>query len=1139
MTDGSATGRWSQVRALFEQALDVEPDERLPWLVARCDDEAVRCEVTALLDEQTALEAGFIEPPVLHGDHGPPAQVGAYHLLELLGSGGMGTVYAAEQHSPRRRVALKLLNEGLTSRSARQRFAYEAEILARLRHPAIAQVYEAGVAADPVLGERPWIAMEYVDGAVTILQAARERRLGRDERLAMFLTVCDAIQHGHARGVIHRDIKAANLLVDSNGAPKVIDFGVARSLSSDRSAAWRTRPGQIIGSLGAMSPEQLSGDPDAVDVRSDVYALGVVLHELLCDRPPHDLTGLTLVEAARRVQEQPARRASALDPSLAGDLEWILACALEIDPERRYASAGALAADLRRHLAHETILAGPPSAITAVRKYVRRHRLGVAAAALVVLALCVGLSVALVQRREAQRQARRAGFVSEFLLDTLSSPDPSLDGRDVRVIDVLGRAAASLEQHPSADPRDQALLQGTLARTYHALGLYDDAVRHAEQAWARLSAVAGPEDADWRQLQISLAGSLIVTGALDRAVELLREVLAAAEDLGVEALDAETRLVDALRARGELEAAQTLGRSVLERARATRPDAVPSALAALSATLFDLGDLRTAEGLQREELAAREAGSGPQSADAVAASQRLARSLLAMGRLEEARALIAHTLARLEELLGPRHPFLLTTLDTLAVIQDELGHYEAAEALQGRTVDLLQQTLGADHDRTLTALDHLGGMLQRHGDLAASEALHRDVLTRRLASVGEDQLKTLMAMSNLASVLRQRGRLDEAEGWGRRAWEQAVERHGATHPTSLSIAHTFGQVLLESGRAEEAVRLLHPVVEAHELLGEAGSRARLRSQTVLARALRAQGRLPEAARLFREVLDEERALLTPSDLERLATAVNLSEILVASADQGDAREAVELLSEVLAHHPAGVSSSSLVRLTALGNLALAQHRLGALDRALPLVDEAADGLLQAMGEDHPNTIQVVGNRDMLLASAVRGEQLLPAIDAALAHPDAAYHRRSLHWHWALADAGLEQGETERSFALYEQTLRRWQRLEPEPDPPDAEAWHERRALLAAAYSGRGRVDDARRSYGAYIDEALARGEVQDAGLARVRVAHGACLFQLDRHDEARQALSVALPVLDAEDPEDQPFRQVAIQLLEQLAGQDG
>jgi WD40 repeat protein/predicted Ser/Thr protein kinase len=400
------------VEALFQEVIDLDPEQRCAFLDERCagaPDLRAAVEELLLFDDKAQATTGFLRSPVaevrrLEAPTTPgdvPASIGRYRVVRRLGEGGMGTVYEAEQDEPRRTVALKVMRPGLDSRDNRKRFAQEARILGKLHHPGIAQVYDAGATEDG----RLYFAMEFIRGS-PLLVHVRGHDLTTAARLELLARVCDAVQHAHEQGIIHRDLKPANILVEDTGQPKVLDFGIAHAASSGPlGSTVHTRTGQMIGTLGYMSPEQVTGDPRAVDGRSDVYALGVILFELMAQRLPFELNDLPIPEAIRMIQEEEPSRLGSVNRQFRGDIETIVAKTLEKDRARRYASAGELAADLRRHLAHEPILAQPPSALYQMRKFVRRHTALVTGTLAVMATLVLGLIGTILFAVDARRNA--------------------------------------------------------------------------------------------------------------------------------------------------------------------------------------------------------------------------------------------------------------------------------------------------------------------------------------------------------------------------------------------------------------------------------------------------------------------------------------------------------------------------------------------------------------------------------------------------------------------------------------------------------------------------------------------------------------------------------------------------------------
>jgi WD40 repeat protein len=430
--------QYERVRELFLAVHELDADQRAEYLRAHGADEAVRCEVDLLLASAPAAEA-FLEMPVLGADFvmpgpesvptgagarieagGPaaspgaasvqlphPERIGQYRILDVLGQGGMGVVYRAEQERPRRIVALKVIRPGQESREALRRFEHEGQVLAWLRHPGIAQVHEVGT-ADAGHGPQPFFAMELVEGRPLTLYATANR-LGVRERLDLLAKVCDAVQHAHQKGVIHRDLKPGNILVDDSGQPKILDFGVARVTDADvRVTTLRTTAGQLVGTLAYMSPEQVAGDPRALDTRSDVYSLGVLCYELLAGHLPLDISARTVPHAARAIVEEEPRPLSSFDRIFRGDVTTIVAKALEKDKERRYQSASDLAADIRRHLADEPVLAQPATTLYRFRKFARRNKPLVFGVAVAFVALLVGILGTTSQAILATRERNRA-----------------------------------------------------------------------------------------------------------------------------------------------------------------------------------------------------------------------------------------------------------------------------------------------------------------------------------------------------------------------------------------------------------------------------------------------------------------------------------------------------------------------------------------------------------------------------------------------------------------------------------------------------------------------------------------------------------------------------------------------------------
>ncbi len=380
--------RMQRIQELFAEALACPPEQRSSFLAEACGaDTELLAEVESLLVHQQHVPADFMRQPPRSAEGAQPAvactpdlpigyRIGQYRIDGVVASGGMGTVYEAEQENPKRIVALKIMRRGVASRYAMRHFEHESQIMACLSHPNIAQIYEAGTYNTGSGDDEsvPFFAMEYVPDARTITQYAAENQASTRRRLKLFAHACDAVHHGHQKGVIHRDLKPGNILVNSAGHVKVIDFGVARSTNADVAVTTiRTDVGQLVGTLQYMSPEQCSADPQNLDTRTDVYSLGMVLYELLCERLPYDVTKSTIPSAARIICEEGPARPALVDRRLRGDLELIMLTAIEKDREKRYQSAAELAKDIRRHLNREPIEARRPTIATHMFRWAARH----------------------------------------------------------------------------------------------------------------------------------------------------------------------------------------------------------------------------------------------------------------------------------------------------------------------------------------------------------------------------------------------------------------------------------------------------------------------------------------------------------------------------------------------------------------------------------------------------------------------------------------------------------------------------------------------------------------------------------------------------------------------------------------------
>ena len=660
-------------------------------------------------------------------------RIGPYRIARLLGEGGMGTVFEAEQLEPvHRKVALKLIKHGMDSNQVLARFESERQALALMNHPNIARVLDMGSTDDG----RPYFVMDYVAG-LPITDYCDLHRLGTKARLELLLQVCDAVQHAHQKGIIHRDIKPSNVLVTAEtGSPmvKVIDFGVAKAIAqrlTERTLF--TEVGQFIGTPAYISPEQAEMTGLDVDTRTDVYSLGVLAYELLTGVLPFDakeLRDAAFSEMVRRIREEEAPRASGrlttlgdvsslalrrrtspggLAGQLRGDLDWILMRALEKDRTRRYATASELAADIRRHLSNEPVLAGPPSVTYRVGKFVRRHRLGVATAGLVGVAILLGLggttfgmARALRAEAAARREARSTRQVSDFVVDLFTVPSPgSGAGRTITARELIDRGSSGLRQDRFLDARARARLFQTLGLVYRNLGLYEQARPLLAEALSARTALSGEGDPETAESLNTFGSVVLLSGQPEASRPYFERALAIQE-----------RTLDP----GDSELARTLNN--------------------LANVLAKAGDLDGAKSLYERALSIREQALGREHPEVAKVLNNLGVLLRRAGRFDEARPILERALAIREAAFGPSHRDVATSLDNLALLFLELKDDARARDLLERADRICVDTLGADHPNRAEVLKALAIARRRLGDeqgAGAAETL-LDGIARRAAA---------------------------------------------------------------------------------------------------------------------------------------------------------------------------------------------------------------------------------------------------------------------------------------------------------------------------------------------------------------------------------------------------------------------
>jgi len=718
-----------------------------------------------------------------------PERIGSYRVLGIIGEGAMGVVYEAEQDRPHRHVALKVIRPGLASATHLRRFEHEAEVLGRLQHPGIAQVYDAGV-AETGNGVQPFFAMELVRGRPLGDDVAR-RKLSMPERLTLFAQICDAVEHAHQKGIIHRDLKPANILVDPTGQPKVLDFGLARAVNADLYSTMHTGAGEMVGTVAYMSPEQVDGETDQLDIRSDVYALGVIAYELLADRSPYDLHRKPLTEMARIIREEEPARLSSVARRLPADVETIVAKALEKDKSRRYGSVAEMATDIRHFLRDEPIIARPPSAFYQVSKFAKRNKAVVVGVAAVFVVLVAGIIVsswqAIRARRaeaiadtraaEARREAAKALAVTKFMQDMLSAANPeNAQGREVTVRAALDEAAKKVDAGTlSAEPDVEAAVRAAIGTTYQGLGQFDAAARQLTAA-LETRQKTGADELLVAQSMFDLARTELLRSNLKESERLLRESLAIRRRLLGEKHRDVAASLNALGGQqvnaGNLDEAEKLMREALVLRREILGPADPdvaSTMNNLGLILRNKGDLTNAAPMLREALELRRKTLGNDHPDVVIQTVNMAIVLTDLGDYAGAETHAREALATRRRILGPEHPAVANTLRVLGDALAGAGNYAEAEPLYREAIAVARKGFGEDHTETARFQSGLGWLHVRAGEFAKAEPLLRASLAIQRKKLGVDNDATRTTMTNLAHALNGLGDHAGAEAVAREA----------------------------------------------------------------------------------------------------------------------------------------------------------------------------------------------------------------------------------------------------------------------------------------------------------------------------------------------------------------------------------
>ncbi len=941
--------KYARLRTLYMQAMERDPAERDRFLDEQCpDDTDLRAQVLSMLDVASESE-DFLDAlgtehlaPILDAEREPMAAgqaVGPFTVVRELGRGGMGVVYLAERTDGQfeQQVALKLLKLGMDSQAILKSFLRERQILAWLRHDAIAQLFDGGLTDDG----RPYFAMEYVPGA-SITEYCDAKKLTVTERLRLLRRVGDAVQYAHRNLVVHRDLKPSNVMVTESGDVKLLDFGVAKILDDD--ASNRTLTGFSAMTPECASPEQLLGKP--VTTTTDVYALGLVLYELLTGRGPYRFESRSIPEIARFIAETPptlpstavrhtdelrrrggetvaisprtvsearGTRPDRLRRELTGDLDTIVLTAIQENPERRYASVEAFMEDIDRFLDGMPIRARPDTLGYRLRKFARRNALAVGAATVIAFLLVGSAVMSKIQQSQTEREREKVEQVNDFVLDLFQAANPATQGggNSVTARELLDLGVERVDSDLANRPLVQAEMLTMIGASYRALGLYDVAEPLLRRSLSIRERELGANHTDVAESLNELGSVTSLLGNAEEGEELKRRAL-----------------------------------TMWQKVHRGDHVAIAHGLGSLASSVRKKGNYDEADSLARAALAMHKRIYGPKHLEVAEGMVILANCLLAKDEFAQAEELYRDALDLRQEIHGGDHVTIAGVMSNLGVLLADLERLDEAESLHREALAMQRRLRDSKSVRIVPAMNNLAGVLGRKGELEEAEALHREALVLRRGQFGDESSDVALGLNNLATIVQRQGKMDEAEELYRESL--AINRKIlGDHPRVALSQHNFAAFLRERGDYDQAVEQHRESLELLQTkLGPEHVFVGL-SKSSLALALHLKGAHEEAEVLFNQALAIFRVKYPDGHTRTADALMGLGELML---DQGRNTPAQPLLREAYDMNAALLPEGHGARAAASAALGACLSALGQRAEAEALLIAGFESLKSNAGE---------------------------------------------------------------------------------------------------------------------------------------------------------------------------------------------